>query len=82
MSALMYGAERVFQIHMIQGRIQKLLLGGGRQSLGGRLPNILIIFSRKPYEIKEILVRMGGATVIIKVNSTIDSMAPKIIAAS
>ena len=37
----------------------------GRQSLGGRLPNILIIFSEKPYEIKEILVhrgmRAGGA---------------------
>ena len=33
----------------------------GRQSLGGgRLPNILVIFSEKPYEIKEILVRGGG----------------------
>ena len=31
-----------------------------RQSLGGRLPNILIIFSEKSYEIKEILVRGGG----------------------
>ena len=31
-----------------------------RQSLGGRLPNILIIFSEKPYEIKEILVCGGG----------------------
>ena len=29
----------------------------GRQSLGGRLPNILIIFSEKPYEI---LVRRGA----------------------
>ena len=26
---------------------------------GGRLPNILIIFAEKPYEIKEILVRGG-----------------------
>ena len=33
----------------------------GRQSLGGRQPNILVIFSEKPYEIKEILVRRGGA---------------------
>ena len=32
----------------------------GRQSLGGRLPNILVVFSEKPYEIKEILVRKGG----------------------
>ena len=32
----------------------------GRQSLGGDLPNILVIFSEKPYEIKEILVRKGG----------------------
>ena len=33
----------------------------GRQSLGGgRLPNILIIFSEKPYEIKEILVCRGA----------------------
>ena len=32
----------------------------GRQSLGGRLPNILVIFSEKPYEIKEILVRRGA----------------------
>ena len=32
----------------------------GRQSPGGRLPNILILFSEKPYEIKEILVRSGG----------------------
>ena len=37
-----------------QGRI-------GHQSLGegGRLPNILITFSQEPYEIKEILVRVG-----------------------
>ena len=33
----------------------------GRQSLGGHLPNILIIFSEKPYEIKEILVCRGEA---------------------
>ena len=32
----------------------------GRQSLGGRQPNILAIFFEKPYEIKEILVRRGG----------------------
>ena len=32
----------------------------GLQSLGGRLPNILAIFSEKPYEIKEILVRRGA----------------------
>ena len=32
----------------------------GRQSLGGRLPNILVIFSEKPYEIKEILVHRGA----------------------
>ena len=34
----------------------------GRQSLGCRLSNILIIFSEKPYEMKEILVRgvVGG----------------------
>ena len=36
----------------------------GRQSLGGRLPNILVIFSEKPYEIKEILVRRGGAPLV------------------
>ena len=37
--------------------------GRGRQSLGegGRQPNILVIFSEKPYEIKEILVRRGRA---------------------
>ena len=33
----------------------------GRQSLGGRLPNILIIISEKPYEIKESLVCRGRA---------------------
>ena len=32
-----------------------------RQSLGGHLPHILVIFSEKPYEIKEILVPRGGA---------------------
>ena len=32
----------------------------GRQSLGGRLPNILIVFSENPYEIKEILGRRGA----------------------
>ena len=32
----------------------------GRQYPGGRLPNILVIFSEKPYEIKEFLVRRGG----------------------
>ena len=32
----------------------------GRQSLGGRQPNILVLFSEKPYEIKEILVRRGA----------------------
>ena len=36
----------------------------GRQSLGGgRQPNILVIFSEKPYEIKEILVRRGARQV-------------------
>ena len=35
------------------------LLRGGTNPWG-RLPNILIIFSEKPYEIKEILVRGGG----------------------
>ena len=37
-----------------------LLLGGGVNPWGGRLPNISVIFSEKPYEIKEILVRRGG----------------------
>ena len=32
----------------------------GRETIGGRLPNILVIFSEKPYEIKELLVRGGG----------------------
>ena len=32
----------------------------GANPWGGRLPNILVIFSEKPYEIKEILVRWGG----------------------
>ena len=35
----------------------------GHQTLGGRLPNILVIFSEKSYEIKEILVRRGGRRV-------------------
>ena len=33
----------------------------GHQTLEGRLPNISIIFSEKPFEIKEILARRGGA---------------------
>ena len=44
-----------------EGADPELLLGGGANPWGeGRLPNILIIFSKKPYEIKGILVRMGG----------------------
>ena len=38
----------------------ELLLGGGTNRWGGYLPNILVIFSEKPFEIKEILVCRGG----------------------
>ena len=41
------------------GADPELLLGGGTNPYGGRLPNVLIIFSEKPYEIKEILVHRG-----------------------
>ena len=37
----------------------ELLLGEGT-NLGGRLPNVVVVFSEKPYEIKEILVHGGG----------------------
>ena len=44
------------------GANPELLVGGGANPWGGRLPNILIIFTEKPHEIKEILVRgRGGA---------------------
>ena len=43
-----------------QGRIQNFPQEGAPIPGGGRLPNILVIFSEKPYEIKEILVRRGG----------------------
>ena len=43
------------------GADPELLLGGGANPGGGRPPNILVIFSERPYEIKEILVRRGGA---------------------
>ena len=42
------------------GADPELLLGGGANPWGGRLPNILVIFSEKSHEIKEILVRGGG----------------------
>ena len=42
------------------GADPELLLGGGANPWGGRLPNILVVFSENPYEIKEILVRKGG----------------------
>ena len=42
-----------------QRRIQNFSLEGAPIPRG-RLPNILIIFSQKPYEIKEILVRSGA----------------------
>ena len=35
------------------------LLGGAPIPKGGHLPNILVIFSEKPYEIKYILVHSG-----------------------
>ena len=38
----------------------ELVLGGAPIAGGGCLPNILVIFSRKPFEIKEILVCRGG----------------------
>ena len=44
------------------GADPELLLGGAPIRRGGRLPNILVIFSEKPYEIKEILVRRGART--------------------
>ena len=46
------------------GADPELLLGGGANPwrVGEwALPNILVIFSEKPYEIKEILVSRGGA---------------------
>ena len=45
--------------YWLSGADPELLPGGGHQSLGGHLPNTLIIFSEKPYEIKEILVHRG-----------------------
>ena len=42
------------------GSDPELLLGGGTNPKRGRLPNILVIFSEKPYEIKEILVHRGA----------------------
>ena len=42
-----------------QGRIQTVQEGAPTPSRG-RLPNVLIKFTGKPYEIKEILVRRGG----------------------
>ena len=44
----------------LAGADPELLLGEGRRSPGEHLPNILILFSENPYEIKEILVRKGG----------------------
>ena len=45
----------------LSGADPELLLGGGANPYGGRLPIILVVFSEKPYEIKEILVRRRGA---------------------
>ena len=45
-----------------QGRIQTFVQEGAPTPSRGRLPNILIKFTGKPYEIKEILVRRGGAS--------------------
>ena len=45
---------------MSQSGVDPQLLLGGVPISRGRLPNILIIFSRKPYEIKGMLVRSGG----------------------
>ena len=50
-----------FSFHLNRGDPELLLGGGANPWGGGRLPNILVIFSEKPYEIKEILVRRGGA---------------------
>ena len=45
-----------------QERIQSFVQEGALAPSHGRLPNILIKFSGKPYEIKEILVLKGGGT--------------------
>ena len=45
----------------LQGRIQTFVQEGAPTLTRGRLPNTLIKFSRKPYEIKEILVHRGRA---------------------
>ena len=43
-----------------QGQIQNFSQEGAPIPRGGRLPNNLVVFSEKPYEIKEILVRRGA----------------------
>ena len=47
-------------IPITPGADPELLLGRGTNPGGGRLPNILVIFSENPYEIKEILVHRGA----------------------
>ena len=49
-----------FWIRGGQGRIQNFSFEEAPIPRGMCLPNILVIFSAKPYEIKEILVRNGG----------------------
>ena len=46
---------------VVAGADPELLGGGANPQRRGRQPKILVIFSEKPYEIKEILVRRGGA---------------------
>ena len=55
------------QPNTFQGRIQNF--SWERVSIPrGRLPNILVIFSEKRYEIKEILVCRGGACRVCPLN--------------
>ena len=57
----------------MSGADPDLLLGGDANPWGGgRLPNILVVFSEKPYEIKEILVRRGGALGAPPLNPPLD----------
>ena len=51
------------QIFDVTGADPELPPGGGTNPYKGRLPNILITFSEKPHEIKEILVCRGARRV-------------------
>ena len=59
---------------VLAGADPELLLGGGANPLRGRLSNILVIFSKKPYEIKEILVPGGGAPSVLPLNPPLTCM--------